>query len=131
VSEPGFTFDEVGVWSILKLKIIEDYASAYTKAFTGKSGRHLKKYYIDGFSGAGLHRAKGTGEQIERSPTRALKIEPPFDGFTFIDLDKDKADYLRKQCEGRGDVRIVHDDANVYLRKLLPAIQYKSYKRAL
>ena len=32
---------------------------AYTKAF-GNRGQHLKKYYIDGFSGAGLHLEKGT-----------------------------------------------------------------------
>jgi three-Cys-motif partner protein len=107
MSEPGFKFDEVGDWSILKLNIIENYASAYTKRFI-KRGRHLKKYYIDGFSGAGSHRVKGTRKQIEGSPTRALKVKPPFDGFYFIDLDTDKADYLQKQCELRSDVQIVN-----------------------
>jgi three-Cys-motif partner protein len=130
MSEPGFKFDEVGKWSILKLDIIEKYGSAYTRAFSGR-GHRLKKYYIDGFSGAGLHRAKGTGRQVDGSPTRALRITPPFDGFYFIDLDKNKADHLRKQCEGRSDVSIVHDDANVYLRKLLLTIQYEHFNRAL
>jgi three-Cys-motif partner protein len=87
--------------------------------------------YIDGFSGAGLHRAKGTGRQVDGSPTGALRITPPFDGFYFIDLDKNKADHLRKECEGRSDVSIVHDDANVYLRKLLLTIQYEHFNRAL
>ena len=48
-----FEFDEIGVWSELKLEIVEKYGSAYTKAFN-KSG-NLKKYYIDAFSGPGAH----------------------------------------------------------------------------
>lgn len=130
MSDPGFQFDEVGEWSILKLDIIEQYGSAYTKAFNAR-GSHLKKYYIDGFSGAGVHVAKRTRQQIEGSPSRALKITPQFDGFYFIDLNKDKATYLQKQCAGRSDVHIINDDANVYLRTLLPTIQYEKYNRAL
>jgi three-Cys-motif partner protein len=74
---------------------------------------------------------KRTRKQIDGSPTRALKITPPFDHFYFIDLNKNKADYLRKQCESRTNVWIVNDDANVYLRKLLQAIQYKRFNPAL
>ena len=130
MSDPGFRFDEVGEWSVLKQDIIEQYGSAYTKAFNVR-GRQLKKYYIDGFSGAGVHVVKRTREQIEGSPARALKIIPPFDGFYFIDLDKDKAAYLQKQCEGRSNVQIINDDANASLRTLLPTIQYEKYNRAL
>jgi three-Cys-motif partner protein len=79
----------------------------------------------------GPHRVRGTGEQIEGSPTRALKIAPSFDHFYFIDLNKDKTDYLQKQCEGHGNVEIVNDDANLYLRKLLPSIRYDLFNRAL
>ena len=130
MTEPGFRFDEVGDWSVLKLDIIEQYGSAYTKAFSVR-GRDLKKYYIDGFSGGGVHVVKRTGQQIEGSPARALKITPPFNGFYFIDLDKGKTANLEKLCEGRGDVRIINDDANSYLRKLLPTIQYRLFNRAL
>ena len=70
MSGPGFRFDEVGDWSVLKLDIIEQYGSAYTNAFNVR-GRHLKKYYIDGFSGAGVHVVKSTRQQIEGSPARA------------------------------------------------------------
>jgi three-Cys-motif partner protein len=128
---PGFKFDEVGEWSILKLDIIEKYGSAYTGAFSGERGQGLKKYYIDGFSGAGQHVAKRTGKPVEGSPTRALKITPPFDRFYFIDLDRNKANYLRAQCAGHSNVSIVHDDANVYLRKLLPTIRFGQRERAL
>lgn len=130
MSDLGFPFDEVGEWSILKLDIIEQYGGAYTKAFNA-SGRKLKKYYIDGFSGAGVHVDRRTRQNVEGSPSRALKITPPFDGFYFIDLDRNKAAYLQKQCTGRSDVHIVNDDANIYLRTLLPTIHYEKYNRAL
>lgn len=130
MTEPVFRFDEVGEWSVLKLDIIEQYGSAYTKAFNVR-GRRLSKYYIDGFSGAGVHVVKRTRQQIEGSPARALKIVPPFDGYYFIDLNKDKTAYLEKLCEGRSDVHIINDDANAYLRELLPTIQYARYNRAL
>ncbi|MGB8413221.1 MAG: three-Cys-motif partner protein TcmP [Candidatus Binatus sp.] len=124
-----FKFDEIGYWSELKLEIIEKYGSAYTTAF---KNTNLKKYYIDGFSGAGVHRSKRTGNPIEGSPTRALKVSPPFDRYYFIDLDEGKTDYLRSICGDRSDVVIHTGDCNDYLRKeLLPTIQYKKFNRAL
>jgi three-Cys-motif partner protein len=123
-------FDEVGDWSVLKLDIIQQYGSAYTKAFNVR-GRQLKKHYIDGFSGPGIHLVKRTGEQVEGSPARALNITPPFDAFYFIDLNKGKTNYLKKLCANRSDVHIVNDDANLYLRRLLPTIQYHLFNRAL
>jgi three-Cys-motif partner protein len=125
-----FKFDEIGKWSELKLEIVEKYGAAYTKAFANSP--RLKKYYIDGFSGAGMHISKTTGSAIEGSPTRALKVMPPFDGYCFIDLNADKTDYLRAVCSDRSDVDIHTGDSNTYLTTtVLPAIQYERYTRAL
>jgi three-Cys-motif partner protein len=93
MSKSPFKFDEIGIWSELKLEIVEQYGAAYTKAFARTP--NLKKYYIDGFSGAGMHLAKRTKVQVEGSPSRALKVQPPFDGYCFIDLNADKTEYLR------------------------------------
>jgi three-Cys-motif partner protein len=123
-------FDKVGAWSVLKLEIIEKYGCAYTTAFKGR-GKSLKKYYIDGFSGAGVHVVRHTGEQIEGSPARALKIDPPFNGYYFIDMNRDKTAYLTKLCEDRSNVYVITGDANEYLKTLLPTIQYDRYNRAL
>jgi len=61
-----------------------------------------------------------------------LKVTPPFDGFYFIDLNKDKTDYLRRQCEGRTNVTIFTGDCNDHLtRDVLPKIQYEKFTRAL
>ncbi len=129
MSAPVFKFDEIGYWSELKLEIVEKYGSAYTTAFINNE---LKKYYIDGFCGAGVHVSKKTRTEVEGSPARALKIKPPFDGFYFIDLDADKTAHLQTLCGNRDDVHIHAGDANEYLTKeLLPTIQYKNYNRAL
>ncbi len=127
-----FQFDEIGRWSELKLEIVEKYGSAYTTAFAGEKGRGLKKYYIDAFSGAGVHLSKQTGKQIEGSPARALKVIPPFDHFYFIDMNPEKTAHLKTLCQGRTDVDIVTDDATSYLTStLLPTIQYEKFNRAL
>jgi len=130
VTDLSFKFDEIGYWSELKLEIVEQYGSAYTTAFK-KSG-NLKKYYIDGFSGAGIHLSKKTKAQVDGSPARALKMSPPFDGYYFIDLNADKTEYLRSMCGDRPDVHIHTGDSNEYLTKqLLPTIQFRNFNRAL
>jgi three-Cys-motif partner protein len=125
-----FQFDEIGSWSELKLEIVEKYGSAYTSAFTG--AHNLKKFYIDGYCGAGIHLSKRTGTQIEGSPARALKVSPPFDGFFFVDMDATRTAYLKNLCRGRNDVSILTGDANVKLVKdVLPQIHFRKFNRAL
>jgi three-Cys-motif partner protein len=129
VIDAPFKFEEIGVWSELKLEIVEKYGSAYTIALKNST---LKKYYIDGFSGAGIHRSRTTGNQVAGSPTRALNVSPPFDGYYFIDLDEEKTGYLRSICGDRSDVVVHTGDCSEYLTKeLLPTIQYTKFNRAL
>lgn len=130
MSDLPFQPDEIGYWSELKLEIVEKYGQGYTNAFN-KLGARLKKYYIDGFSGAGVHLSKRTGEPIDGSPARALRITPPFDGFYFIGMNADKTAYLEKIRDGRANVEIHTGDTNPYLKQLLPTIKYGDYKRAL
>ena len=125
-----FQPDEINYWSELKLEIIENYGHGYTTAFN-KLGANLKKYYIDGFSGAGVHISKRTGEPIDGSPARALNVKPAFNGFYFIDMNADKTAYLERVRAGRVDIEIHTGDANPYLKRLLPTIKYTDYKRAL
>lgn len=126
-----FRFDEIGRWSELKLEIIEKYGAAYTTAFSDR-GKRLEKYYIDAFSGAGVHLSKETGRQIEGSPARALRVRPAFDHFYFIDLNPEKTAYLKSLCADRKDVDVITDDASIYLtQKLLPNIRYDKFNRAL
>jgi three-Cys-motif partner protein len=131
VSDAELRFDEIGIWSELKLKIVQDYGSAYTRAFANE-GRRLKKYYIDAYSGPGVHISKATQEQVEGSPARALKIVPKFDHYYFIDIREDKTEHLERLCGERPDVTIYTEDSGPLLtQKILPSIQYEKYNRAL
>jgi three-Cys-motif partner protein len=130
LSAAPIKFDEIGYWSELKLQILQEYGSAYTKAFTNQKG--LKKFYVDAFCGAGAHISKKSKGKVEGSPARALKIVPPFDHFYFIDIDASKTSHLQTICRSRSDVTIHTGDAIPYLtEKLLPTIQYKNFNRAL
>jgi hypothetical protein len=52
------TFDRIGYWSEIKLDIIREYASAYSRILTAQPGLHHA--YIDGF--AGCHRTSKPGQ---------------------------------------------------------------------
>jgi three-Cys-motif partner protein len=123
-------FDKIGIWSELKLDIVERYGAAYTRAFNNSPG--LKKFYIDAFSGAGEHISKASGQRVEGSPSRALRITPPFDHFYFIDLEAKKTANLEKRYGGNPKVTIRTGDATKLLtQEILPQIKYEKFNRAL
>lgn len=129
--EIGLKFDEIGYWSELKLEIVEKYGAAYTNAFKGK-GKSLKKYYIDAFSGSGVHISKKSGGMVPGSPLRALEIEPPFDEYYFIDLSQEKTEHLKQICKDKEHVHIYTGDCNEFLiSEILPNVKYERRNRAL
>lgn len=120
--------DRIGPWSEVKLDIIERYAKEYSKII---NNNNLEYYYIDAFSGSGLHITKETEKIVLGSPLKALKIKPPFHHYYFIDLDSDKADNLNNTIGNRQDVDVIKGDCNEILLDIFPKIKYKEYKRAL
>ena len=124
-------FDNIGVWSEIKLDIIKEYANAFTKIM--KKQDWCDGYvYIDAFAGAGVHISRRTGEFIPGSPLNALEIENPFTEYHFIDIDKIKAEALENLTRERPNISIYPEDCNESLvRKIFPSLQYKSKKRAL
>jgi len=125
-------FDEIGYWSEVKLDIIKEYASAYSKILNAQKSPSLYHLYIDAFAGAGIHKAKSSGKFVPGSPTNALLVEPPFREYHFIDLDKQKAANLEKMAQERKDVQIHHGDCNrVLLDGVLPHAKWEAYRRAL
>jgi three-Cys-motif partner protein len=128
----AFEFEEVGQWSEIKLDIVEQYGAAYAKILHANKPPIKEFYYIDGFSGAGVHISRQTGQQIEGSPARALRISPSFDRCYFIDLNPQRTKYLQELCKDRSDVSIHPGDCNEYLSKeVLPKIKFEFYNRAL
>jgi three-Cys-motif partner protein len=127
-----FKSDEIGPWSEIKLEIIEKYAAAYTKILSGQTHVRLKYEYIDGFCGAGEHIYKKTKQPIEGSPVRALKVDPPFHHYHFIDLDGQKTAYLQETTKGRSNVTVHTGDCNELLKtRILPGLTFQNYRRGL
>lgn len=128
-------YDEIGIWSEVKLAIVKEYASAYS-TILDKNRREsipsLRWLYIDAFAGPGLHLSKATGDVIDGSPLIALKTKPPFSEYHFIDEDSARADQLRLISGPRPDVHIYTEDCNdILLQKVFPKAKYGDYRRAL
>src|SRR3954454_8835365 len=94
-------FDEIGVWSEIKLAIVREYAAAYSSILAAQDSPQLHHVYIDAFAGAGLHVSKGTGEFVPGSPLNALAVRPPFRDYYLIDLEGEKVEFLREQIGER------------------------------
>ncbi|HOL32143.1 MAG TPA: three-Cys-motif partner protein TcmP, partial [Anaerohalosphaeraceae bacterium] len=124
-------FDEIGYWSEIKLEILSKYAPAYTSIMSKQS--FVKGYYyIDGFSGHGIHKSKTRDDFIQGSPSIALNTTPPFTEYFLIDLNSRKVEHLRQLAAGRSNVHVYEGDCNeILLKKIFPVIKYEQYKRAL
>jgi three-Cys-motif partner protein len=121
--------DEIGYWSEVKLSILEEYAKPYNQILRS---RGLHPIYIDGFAGAGHHKAKGSDRTIEGSPMRALTVEPPFDVLHFVDIDEARVAELKRLTNGRTNVSVHHGDCNEILTsKVFPTIRFERFERAL
>jgi three-Cys-motif partner protein len=128
-------YDEIGIWSEVKLAIIREYAAAYTTIldkWRREKIRSLKWLYIDAYAGAGKHVSKATGELIDGSPVIALNTRPPFGEYHFVDANPDRAAELRRIKGARDDVFVYENDCNkVLIEEIFPRARYADFKRAL
>ena len=122
-------FDEISKWSEIKLDIIGEYASPYTRIM---SGQNFKFHYIDAFCGAGMHISRDSKDAVHGSPLRVMNTDHPFHNYFFVDLDGGKTAFLEKICKQHFPDRSVSvrtGDCNAVLAELLPRFQYKNYDR--
>ena len=127
-------FDEISYWSEIKIEIIRKYAAAFSAIIAAQTakGISLKHVYIDGYSGAGEHLSKTTGEMVPGTPLVVLSATPSFTEYHLIDLEKRKTDYLRAIVGERPDVFIYTGDCNdVLTTRILPNVRFEQYKRGL
>jgi three-Cys-motif partner protein len=125
-------FDEIGYWSEIKLDIVKDYASAYSRILAAQTKPSLDHVYIDAFAGGGAHISKTTREYISGSPINALLVQPPFREYHLIDIDRQKVELLRERVKNRRDVHIHEGDCNrILLEKVFPNVRYENYRRGL
>jgi three-Cys-motif partner protein len=120
-----------GPWSEVKLDAVEYYLQCYSKALTPKN---MDIWYIDAYAGSGDREAqRETGGLLEGTPVqtivevldgsarRALKVDPPFKNFVFIEKDPERAaqlDSVKTDYPGRSII-VLQGDANSELLKLV------------
>lgn len=122
-------YDLIGPWSEVKLDILRDYASPYSKIVTAYGFHHL---YIDAYAAGGEHISRTTGEIVPGSPLIALATEPPFREYHFIDADPIRVDQLQRHTENRPDVHIHSGDCNdILLRDVFPLSRFEDRRRSL
>lgn len=128
-------YDEIGIWSEVKLAIIREYAGAYTRIMEAQRRDRiggLRWIYIDAYAGPGYHLSKTTGELVEGSPLIALNTSPPFHEYHFIDSENSRAAQLRDLTVDRPDVFTYGENCNdVLLSRVFPRAKYTEYGRAL
>ncbi|MCL4369643.1 MAG: three-Cys-motif partner protein TcmP [Chloroflexi bacterium] len=125
-------YDRIGYWSEIKLDIVREYASAYSRNLSAQKQLGLTHVYIDAFAGAGVHISRTTGEYVLGSPLNALLIQPPFAEYHLIDLDSKKVQSLRDMVRDRPEVTIYEGDCNTkLLNQVFPRVRFEDYRRAL
>lgn len=69
---------------------------------------------------------------MEGSPLIAVKTQPPFKEYFFIDLDGKKVENLRHIFGQRPDIHIYPGDCNdIMLQNVLPNVRWQGYRRGL
>jgi three-Cys-motif partner protein len=127
-------YDEIGIWSEVKLAIVREYAAAYSKimeAWRRDKISRLSWIYIDAYAGPGYHLSKTTGETVEGSPLIALNTDPPFHEYHFIDTEPARAKQLRELAGDRPDVHTYIGGCNaILLHDVFPRAKHSDYRRA-
>ena len=126
-------FDEVGYWSEVKLDIIREYAEAYSRILSAQTRPRLEHVYIDAFAGAGVHFSRTTQEFVLGSPLNALRVQPPFNEYHFIELVQARVAALDEIAEEQEQNVFVHSgDCNqMLLEKIFPRVRWEDYRRGL
>ncbi|MBA8833155.1 three-Cys-motif partner protein TcmP [Rhizobium leguminosarum] len=120
-----------GPWSEIKLDAVEYYLQCFSKALTSA---RMETWYIDAFAGSGdreAERAVGgifesapyeiVTETLDGSARRALKIDPPYKHFIFIEMDAERSSELLKIKDEfpEKDIQIRRGDANTEIQDII------------
>lgn len=132
-----------GVWTERKLQALAGYLPAYTTALKDKptAQNPFRKAFIDAFAGTGYRDARreeadasqsrlvlpdlaeeAPQELLEGSATIALRTEPPFDSYIFIERDPARCaalERLKEEFPDRAEaIHVRQGDANEEIQEL-------------
>lgn len=125
-------YDIIGFWSEIKLEIVRNYATEYSKILSARKNPNFYHVYIDAFAGAGVNISRSAEDFVPGSPLNATLVVPPFKWHYFIDIESKKVETLKEIFGERSDVSIYEGDCNkILLDKIFPQVKYEDYKRGL
>lgn len=125
-----------GAWTDTKKRVVKEYLDAYQRALKNMP---FEKWYIDAFAGIGTHPGRESEDaplpfefydkderamnedyefRSKGSPLLALKADPPFDRYFFIEKEKSRREALAAAIQEHGyeeRANIVAGDANEVL----------------
>lgn len=130
-----------GNWTEEKLEMVRKYLVAYS---TIMNKQNFKFAYVDAFAGTGYREQRKTTEAgsvellfsdsivenetqdfMEGSAQIALKVEPPFNTYIFIEKSAErfkKLEKLKSDFQDKSDkIKLENEDANTYLKKFCRA----------
>jgi len=137
-----------GDWTEQKLNMVRQYLSAYTQIM---SKQPFDFAYIDAFAGTGYREAKAKQahaiplfpELAQRDPQKlldgsasiALRIQPPFTKYIFIEKEQQRFEQLQKlRAEFAGlasRISLVNEDCNAYLQDRCKNYNWKKHRAVL
>ena len=132
-----------GNWTEEKLERVRKYLSAYT---TIMSKQPFRFAYIDAFAGTGYRTLKESEnsselmfpemlEFLDGSARVALKVEPQFDVYIFIEKDTDRFSELQRLKDDfphlRDRIELVRADGNTHVQELCRRNWLSSGRRAV
>lgn len=107
-------------WSRDKLELLGKYLGAYATIMQAQKATWLRSFaYVDAFANVGAFQDPESSELVDGSPLVALRSEPPFDEYWFIELSQSREQRLRERvaAEAPGHrTRHFQADANSVLR---------------
>jgi three-Cys-motif partner protein len=113
VARPG------GAQTRTKLSIVRDYLPLFNKVTSTKARDRI---YIDAFAGSGSGSDPHTGDLYDGSAALSLKVEPPFTEVYLVEKDAARAAELELLAAEHPDARVLVEDANKAIPKLLGSL---------
>jgi len=125
--------DIIGPWSRDKLKLLGKYLQAYVTIFKNQEWCQ-GYYYIDAFACSGKLRLRDADAQeyIDGSPLVALKLDPPFSGYFFVEISPWRIERLQELVGAypNRQIQIFQGDSNkILMDEIMPKIRYADFKR--
>ncbi|HYA64764.1 MAG TPA: three-Cys-motif partner protein TcmP [Candidatus Sulfotelmatobacter sp.] len=122
VQPDGLPYNDVGLWTEEKHRLVAYYASEFSGAMKDK---FQKRVYIELYAGAGYSRIRGTDRIIPGSPINALGLDVPFDKYIFCEENTELRQALEtrvRRHSSKADVTFIPGNCDAKVGEIAAAI---------